>query len=166
MKLKFLIFSVILIPLISSCANTRRITEVINPKDIDKGKLEDTPYTYTPIYKLKVGSIKKLRSKMGDIVEIVDKKFGDYSKCADIKDKGFVARKYKIVVVDGTFECEFHDGRCNGEIDSDSKLIIVSYKAFNREGKLPLLKHEWAHAYNILRSNHSNLKKVKKCTKY
>ncbi len=47
-----------------------------------------------------------------------------------------------------------------------NELIIVSYKAFKRKGTLPLLQHEWAHAYGALRSDHSNLKSVKHCINY
>lgn len=166
MKIQLILIALIFLPFMYSCANTGRITEVINPKDINKEKLEDLPHTYTPKYKFRVATISKFKSKMKEFVNDIDKKFEEYSKCEKIKDKGFRARKYKITVVDGTFECEFHKGRCNGEIDPDNKLIIVSYKAFNREGKLPLLKHEWAHAYGILQNDHSNLDKVKKCTKY
>ena len=68
--------------------------------------------------------------------------------------------------MDGTFECRYHGGKCNGEFDPDAGLIIVSYKAFNRKGTLPLLKHEWAHAYGIMEPDHGNLKKVQMCTRY
>ena len=166
MKIRLLVLLMFFMPFIYSCANTGKITQVINPKSVNKDKLEQLPHVYTPKHKFKVSTVSKFKSKLKKIVEDVDKKFDSFSKCENIKDKGLKAKKYKIAVVDGTFECEFHKGRCNGEIDSDSKLIIVSYESFNREGILPLLKHEWAHAYKILKSDHSNLDEVKKCTKY
>jgi len=149
-----------------SCANIGRINQVIDPEEVNKKELNRYSYKVTPEYKLRVTTVKELSGKQGKILTNVDKQFTEFSNCFGINDNGAVARKYLIAVVVGTFECEYHRGKCNGELDPKNDLIIVAFKAFNREGILPVLKHEWAHAYRFLDSEDNNLKSVKKCTKY
>ena len=100
--------------------------------------------------------IKKLRISKGWSQE----QLAQFSACFDITDRGEEAREYPIAIVNGTFECKYHYGRYNGEYDTDYRLLIVVNKAFKRRGILPLLKHEWAQIYGILRNDYRNLKKV------
>ena len=150
----------------TSCANVGRFAQVMNPEEVSKDELRKLPYETTPEYRLNVSIVKNVPGEKEEILENVDRQFAEFSECFNIADRGEKARRYTVAVVNGTFECEYHHGRCNGEYDSDYGLIIVSYKAFNRKGILPTLKHEWAHAYGILRNDHKNLKEVKECTKY
>ncbi len=150
----------------TSCANMGRWTQTIDPEEVSKEDLKDIPYEVTPEYNFKVSIAKNVPSNKKNILSNVDRQFRQFSRCYDLKDNGTEARKYMIAVVDGTFECKYHGGKCNGEFDPGAGLIIASFKAFNRKGTLPLLKHEWAHAYGILSSDHKNLKTVKKCTRY
>ena len=140
--------------------------QTINPEQVSKDDLKDIPYELTPEHALKVSVSGNVPSNKEDVLINVDMQFTDFSRCYGLKDSGREARKYLIAVVDGTFECKYHGGKCNGEFDPHADLIIVSFKAFNRKGELPLLKHEWAHAYGILAQDHRNLKSVKKCTRY
>ena len=142
-----------------------RWTQALNPEEVNKDDLKNLSYEVTSEHEFKVSVSKKVPSNKKDILLNVDRQFTEFSSCYDIKDNGKEARKYPLAVVDGTFECKYHGGKCNGEFDPGAGLIIVSFKAFNRKGTLPLLKHEWAHAYGILRSDHENLKSVKKCTR-
>ena len=150
----------------ASCANFGRWTQVINPEEVSKEDLKDVPFELTPEYEFKVSVSKEVPAREENILLNVDSQFTEFSQCYGIEDNGREASQYLIAVVDGTFECKFHGGKCNGEFDPGAGLIIVSYKAFNRKGTLPLLKHEWAHAYGILASDHRNLKSVKRCTNY
>jgi hypothetical protein len=156
----------LLFPIIISCANVGRVSTVIDPKRVEKEDLKSLPHVTTPVYKFKVSTVKALSDKRKKIVDEVDEQFAEFSRCMNVTDNGARARQYLISVVNGTFQCKYHVGRCNGEHDSKNKLIIVTYKAFNREGILPLLKHEWAHAYGFLESDDSNLDEVIHCTKY
>ena len=156
----------ILLPLIVSCASVKRASTIIDPKSVNKKKLQSLPTVTTPVNGFRVSIAKSLSKKEEQIVKQVDDKFLDFSECKGITDKGQRARIFLISVVEGTFECEFHGGRCNGEYDPANKLIIVNYKAFNRDGVMPLLKHEWAHAYGFLKPDDSNLDELKPCTKY
>lgn len=156
----------VLILFTASCANMGRWTQTIDPEEVNKDDLKDIPYEVTPEYEFKVSIANNVPSNKKNILLNIDRQFTEFSRCYDLKDNGREARKYMIAVVDGTFECKFHGGKCNGEYDPDAGLIIASFKAFNRKGTLPLLKHEWAHAYGILSSDHENLKSVKKCTRY
>lgn len=155
-----------LLPVIVSCANIGRVSTVIDPKEVQKEDLKGRPSAATPVYGFKVTTVKSLSDKRGRILAEVDEQFKDFSGCMGVEDNGAKARPYLISVVNGTFECKYHGGRCNGEYDSKNKLIIVNYRAFNRKGVLPLLRHEWAHAYGFLKPDDSNLNEVKKCTNY
>lgn len=150
----------------ASCANVGRFGEIMNPEDLSKDELSKLPTENTPEYGFRVGLEIKVPGHEDEILENVDHQFTEFSECFNITDRGEEARRYTIAVVNGTFRCEYHHGRCNGEYDSDYGLIIVSYKAFNRRGILPVLKHEWAHVYGILRDDHKNLKEVRECTGY
>ncbi len=156
----------LVIPLLSSCANVLGASTVISPRNVDKDNLKSLQEVTTPIYALRVNFISTLSNKKEEIVNDVDSKFSEFSKCMNIKDNGVKVRSYLISVLDGAFNCKYHGGRCNGEYDADKSLIIVTYKAFNREGILPLLKHEWAHAYGFLKSDDSNLDEIQRCTNY
>ena len=163
---KALVVLLLFLPIITSCANVGRVSSVIDPKDVEKEDLKKLPSVNTPLYKFRVTTVKSLSDKSEKIVKEVDSQFTEFSRCMNIKDKGARARTNFISVVNSTFECRYRGGRCNGEYDSRNELIIVTYKAFNREGTLPLLKHEWAHAYGFLESDDSNLDELKPCTKY
>lgn len=160
------ILLVLCVSLTASCANMGRSTQVLDPEEVSKENLKDMPYDLTPEYGFKVSASKKVSASRNKILNNVDRQYSAFSECFEIKDNGREAREYLIAVVDGTFECKYHGGKCNGEYDPGAGLIIVSYKAFNRKGILPLLKHEWAHAYGILGSGHENLKTVKNCIRY
>ena len=162
--LTFILMEVILFT--ANCTNIGRGTQTINPEEVNKDDLKNIPYEVTPEYEFKVSVAKNVPSNKNNILLNIDRQFTEFSRCYDLEDNGGEARKYMIAVVDGTFECKFHGGKCNGEFDPGAGLIIASFKAFNRKGTLPLLKHEWAHAYGILSSDHENLKSVKKCTRY
>ncbi len=154
------------LPILTSCANVLAVSTLISPNKVDKESLKNLPEVITPRYHLRVSLIPPLSKKTTKIVTIVDNKFSEFSRCMEITDDGEKVRQYLVGVVDGTFDCKYHRGKCNGEYDPNSSLIIVAYKAFNREGTLPLLKHEWAHAYGFLKPDDSNLEEVKRCTKY
>ncbi len=165
MKTAMLLF-LLVFPIMTSCANIGKVSTVIDPKKVKKEDLRNLPQETTSVYKLKVTTVKSLSDKRGKIADEVDEQFTEFSRCMSIRDNGAKARTHLISVLNGTFECKYHGGRCNGEYDSRNALIIVTYKAFNREGILPLLKHEWAHAYGFLEPDDSNLDKFKRCTKY
>ena len=164
--IKTVMMLLIFLPIITSCANVGRVSSVIDPKDVEKEDLKKLASVNTPLHEFRVTIVKSLSDKSGKIVKGVDSQFIEFSRCMNIKDKGAKARTNLISVVNGTFECKYHGGRCNGEYDSRNELIIVTYKAFNREGTLPLLKHEWAHAYGFLKPDDSNLNELERCTKY
>lgn len=151
---------------VAGCANMSRFGEIMNPEELSRDELLGLPIETTPEYRFRVGIVNNLRGETDEILDNVDEQFSEFSQCFRIKDGGAEARRYMIAVVNGTFRCDYHHGRCNGEYDSAYNLIIVSYKAFNRKGILPVLRHEWAHVYGILRDDHKNLKDVKGCTGY
>lgn len=157
---------VLIVFTVTGCANMGRFGEIMNPEELSKDELLGLPTETTPEYGFRVGIVNNLRGETGEILGNVDEQFSEFSRCFHIKDGVKEARRYMIAVVNGTFRCEYHHGRCNGEYDSDYGLIIVSYKAFNRRGALPVLKHEWAHVYGILRDDHKNLNEVRECTGY
>ncbi len=156
----------VLLPVLGACANVGQVKRMVDPNKLNKTKLKSLPTQTTPMYRFHVSTTKNLEGKQTRVVKEVDKQFASFEQCMHIQDRGAEGRRNRIVVVDGMFECKYHRGRCNGEFDPEYALIIVTYKAFNKDGILPDLKHEWAHAYNILAADHSNLKEVKKCTKY
>ncbi|MCL4245749.1 MAG: hypothetical protein KJ002_11570 [Candidatus Dadabacteria bacterium] len=152
----------------ASCANMGRFTYIMNPEELSKEELRKLPYETTPGYGFMVGAAPGAVPDGEELLllEDIDVRFTEFSRCFGITDGGKEVSGYLIAVVHGTFACIYHRGRCNGEYDPDYSLIIVTYKAFNRKGILPLLEHEWAHAYGILSSDHENLDGVKKCTRY
>jgi hypothetical protein len=150
----------------ASCANMGRFTDIMNPEELSKEELGKLPYETTPGYRFMVGVAPDAAPGGEELLENIDVRFTEFSRCFGITDGGKEVSGYLIAIVHGTFTCVYHRGRCNGEFDPDYSLIIVSYKAFNRKGILPLLEHEWAHAYGILSSDHENLDEVKKCTGY
>ena len=151
----------------ASCANVGRFTDIMNPEELSKEELRKLPYETTPGYRFMVAVEPGAAPGGGEgLLEDIDARFTEFSRCFGITDGGKEVSDYLITVVHGTFTCVYHRGRCNGEFDPDYSLIIVSYKAFNRKGTLPLLEHEWAHAYGILSSDHENLDEVQKCTGY
>jgi hypothetical protein len=160
------ILILLIIPALSSCANVRGVSTVISPRKVDKEGLKNLQGVITPIYALRVSISSPLLDKKEKIINDVDNQFREFSRCMNITDNGAKARPYLISVVDGTFNCKYHGGRCNGEYDTSNNLVIVTYKAFNRDGILPLLKHEWAHAYGFLKNDHSNLDEIRQCTRY
>ncbi len=157
---------ILLIPALISCANVRSVSTVISPQRVDKGGLKKLEESITPAYGFRISISPHLSDKKEKIISNVDTQFMEFSRCMGITDNGMRARAYLISVVDGTFECKYHGGRCNGEYDMDNNLIIVTYRAFNREGILPLLKHEWSHAYGFLKGDDSNLDEIRQCTRY
>lgn len=165
-KFIFLLLTLSVLLSASSCANVGRFNRVIDPQKVNKKDLESLPVVKTPVYEFRLTAEHGLNGKLDSLTANVDEQFAEFSECYEISDNGDRAREFLIAVVEGTFECKFHNGRCNGEYDPDNKLIVVTYKAFNRKGTMPLLKHEWAHAYKILDSDHENLEEVQKCTVY
>jgi hypothetical protein len=143
-----------------------RFNQVLNPEGQSKDDLQKMPYETTLKYGFRVSAARDVAAQEDLLIQNVDEQFTEFSACFNITDRGKKVREYLIAVVNGTFECKYHNGRCNGEYDEDYRLLIVTYKAFNRRGILPLLKHEWAHIYGILRNDHWNLKDVQICTKY
>jgi hypothetical protein len=167
MRTKIQAIALLLLMLASaSCANMGLIMQNMNPEEVSKEELKKLHAETTPKYGFKVAKDGNVNADMSEILENVDYQFTEFSECFSIKDGGEKAREYMIAVVNGTFRCEFYFGSCNGEYDGDYGLIIVSYKAFSRKGILPVLKHEWAHVYGLLRDDHQNLKDVKWCTRY
>ena len=156
----------LIIPALLSCANVRGASTVFSPRKVDKGDLKSLEESITPAYSFRVSISPQLSDKKEKIIRNVDAQFREFSGCMGITDNGAGVRPYLILIVDGTFECEYHGGRCNGEYDTDNNLVIVTYRAFNREGILPLLKHEWSHAYGFLKSDDSNLDNIRPCTRY
>src|ERR1700757_246752 len=156
------ILLLLIISALSSCANVRGLSTVISPQEVDKEGLKNLKEVITPIYALRVSINSPLSDKKEKILNDVDSQFREFSRCMNIKDNGAKVRPYLISVVDGTFNCKYHGGRCNGEYDNPNNLIIVTYKAFNRDGILPLLRHEWAHAYGFLRNDDSNLDEIRR----
>lgn len=150
----------------ASCANMGRFTDIMNPEELSREELRKLPYETTPRYGFMVGAAPNAAPENDGLLEEIDVRFTAFSECFGISDDGKELSDYLIAIVHGTFTCVYHRGRCNGEYDPGNTLIIVSYKAFNRRGELPLLEHEWAHAYGILSSGHENLDEVKKCTRY
>jgi hypothetical protein len=156
----------LIIPALISCANVRGTSTLISPRKVDKGDLKSLKESITPAYGFRISVSPPLSDKKEKIIDNVDIQFREFSGCMGITDNGARVRPYLISVVDGTFECKYHGGRCNGEYDADNNLVIVAYRAFKREGILPLLKHEWSHAYGFLKSDDSNLNEIKRCTRY
>ena len=151
---------------VTGCANFGRFGQVMTPAELSKDDLLKLPVEKTPEYGFRVAVEPGVPGTKQVILGNVDAQFTQFSECFHIKDGGEEARRYSIAVVNGSFRCDYHHGRCNGEYDSDYGLIIVGYQAFNRKGILPVLKHEWAHVYGILRNDHKNLKDVRQCTRY
>jgi hypothetical protein len=156
----------LIIPALISCANVQGASTVFSPRKIDKKDLKSLEESITPGYNFRLSISHQLSDKKDKIIRNVDAQFKEFSRCMGIADNGVKVRPYLILVVDGTFECEYHGGRCNGEYDTNNHLVIVTYRAFNREGILPLLKHEWSHAYGFLKSDDSNLDNIRRCTRY
>lgn len=150
----------------SSCANMGRFTDIMNPEQLSREELRKLPYETTPRYGFMVGVAPDAAPDDRSLLDEIDLRFTAFSDCFGISDNGKELSGYLVAIVHGTFSCVYHRGRCNGEYDPGNTLIIVSYKAFNRRGILPLLEHEWAHAYGILSSGHENLEEVRKCTRY
>ena len=160
-------FIILLVSLMmSSCANMGHFKYIMKPESVTKDDFKDQTSEITPKYKFKVVSTESLSEQRPEIILEVDSLFTEYSECMNVTDNGDAIRKFVIAIVNGTFSCNYHYGMCNGEYDPQNELIIISYKAFKRRGTLPLLRHEWAHAYGTLYSDHSNLKLIIHCTKY
>jgi hypothetical protein len=143
---------------------------VINPIDIpSNNKLASLDYELTPRYKLKVALYDVSAAKKQKIMDEIDERFKDFADCYD-KDVNSLldrARSRLHVIVETTFECSFHGGRCNGEVNSKNKLVILAYKAFNRDGIIPLAEHEWGHLFRLYDTDHDNkTKQNKECIKY
>lgn len=156
----------LIIPALISCANLRGASTIISPRKVDKGSLKSLEESITPACGFRVSVSPPLLDKKEKIKSNVDTQFREFSECMGITDNGTRVRPYLISVVDGTFECKYHGGRCNGEYDADNNLLIVTYRAYNRKGILPLLKHEWSHVYGFLKSDDSNLNEIRRCTRY
>lgn len=152
--------------MMSSCANMGHFKYIVKPEVVTKDEITNQPYEVTEKYQFKVVTVKALSKERPEILVQVDELYAEYSSCMNVHDNGDAVRKFLIAIVNGTFQCNYHYGMCNGEYDPKNNLIIVSYKAFKRRGTLPLLQHEWAHAYGALNADHSNLSSVIQCIKY
>ena len=165
MKVELLLFFFLAL-ITTSCANMGHFKYIMKPEVVNKDDLEDQAYELTPKHKFKVVTSESLSEQRPEIIITVDTLFTDYSDCMNVTDNGDGVRKFLIAVVTSTFTCNYHYGKCNGEYDSQNELIVVSYKAFKRRGTLPLLQHEWDHAYGTLKSDHSNIRSIIQCIKY
>lgn len=155
----------------AGCGTASKAYRVMDPRDINKRTLSDLEPSYTSKYRLpyvKTSGVDQSNEWWSDYI---DNQFSEYASCVkkkfrkdpDLKK----LRDIKVVIVkDSKFECKYHGGRCSGEYDSSLGVIIVARKDFDKEGFLPLLKHEWSHANGILKSDHSNHEYVKRCTRY
>lgn len=152
--------------MMSSCANMGHFKYIMKPEVVSKNDFASHNYEVTQKYKFRLVTVESLSDKKIEIAVQVDELFTEYSSCMNINDNGDGVRQFLIAVVNGTFTCNYSYGMCNGEYDPQNNLIIVSYKAFKRRGTMPLLQHEWAHAYGALNADHSNLSSVIHCTKY
>lgn len=160
-------FIILLMSLImSSCANMGHIKYIMKPEVVSKDEFIDQSYIVTEKYNFKVITVDSLSDKQQELSIQVDELYAEFSSCMNINDKGEGIREFTIAIAKSTFTCNYHYGMCNGEYDPKNNLILVSYKAFKRHGTLPLLQHEWAHAYGILNADHSNLSSVIHCVKY
>lgn len=160
-------FIILLISLVmTSCTNMGHLKHIMKPVVVNKDDLKNQTHELTPKYKFKVVTTESLAEQRSEFMVAVDSLFAEYCDCMNITDNGEAVRRFVIAVVHSTFTCNHHQGKCNGEYDPHNELIVVSYKAFQRSGTLPLLQHEWAHAYGDLKSDHTNLKSVKHCIKY
>jgi hypothetical protein len=142
----------------------------IKPVDINKQGLITLPSALTPENGIEVAVVPSLNQKLETILPEVDRQFDEFKGCVianhfldKVDDR---IKQYRVVVVTDLFQCKYHGGRCGGEYDPANGLIIVAYELFFREGTLPLFKHELAHLYGILKSDHSNHEQVKVCTRY
>lgn len=156
---------------LAGCGTATKAYRVVDPYELNKQKLSETKTLYTPEYKLpyaKTRGVDYSNEKWG---EMIDDQYKEYAYCVKTKFKKDPNLKKLqsiniIIVKDSKFDCKYHNGRCSGEYDSSLKTIFVSRKDLNKKGLVPLLKHEWSHANGILKSDHSNLNKVKQCTRY
>ncbi len=105
-----------------------------SPREIDKEDLKSLEESITLGYNFRVSISHQLSDKKEKIIRNVDTQFKEFSRCMGIADNGVKVRPYLILVVDGTFECEYHGGRCNGEYDTDNNLVIVTYRAYVEKG--------------------------------
>lgn len=156
---------------LASCGTASKAYRVVDPRDINKDKLSKTSVRYTPKYKIPYSKTKGVDQTVEWWGNQIDKQYEEYSNCVRKKlNKDANLKKLRtvkvIVVRDSKFECKYHYGRCSGEYDSELNMIVVARKDFEKEGFVPLLKHEWCHANGILMSKHRNHEQVKKCTKY
>lgn len=172
MKYLFLLFILFSI----SCTGTQRAA--INPPEVglsNTKRLEKTvnslPVSKTPKHRLKVVSKEVRGNELKSTLVKMDKQFDEFYRCFNIKDKGSIAREFSHYLVDTVFKCPDHNGNCAGYIKRKERILIISMDVFGKEESMPLLKHEWAHAYKIYPTDHivngeNKKEKIKKCIKY
>jgi hypothetical protein len=142
----------------------------ISPIDVNKESYMRLPTAKTPLNGITVSAVPSLENKMPEILTEVDRQFDEFKAC--MMGNGFLenvdnrVKEYRVIVVTDIFECPYHGGRCAGEYDPKRRMILAAYQVAFREGLLPLFKHELAHLYKVLQTDHSNLERVKICTKY
>ena len=170
--MRSVIVLILLLFVVSSCGTAGKVYRLANPRDIDKESLADRkPDVITSKYKFRLVILDYGGQTKSWWSEFIDSEYEEYSTCVKEKlgkdpdpDK---LRKQKIIITrDGHFDCKYHSGRCNGEYDSGLNTIFLTRKALDREGFVPLLKHEWSHANGLLRSDHKNHDDLKICTRY
>ena len=153
------------------CGTTAKIYRVVDPREIDKEQLSELQPKYTPRYEFKYVRNEGVDQSHDWWGDYIDNRYEEYSSCVKKKfkkDPQFkLLQDVKIIIIrDSKFNCKYHYGRCSGEYDKSLNIILVARKDFEKEGCVPLLKHEWSHVNNLISTDHGNLEVVKKCTKY
>lgn len=138
----------------------------MKPEIFSKDEFINQSSLVTEKYHFKVITVESLSDKKQELSIQVDELFTEFSSCMNVTDNCDRFRQFTIAIVSSTFTCNYHYGMYNGEYDPKNNLILVSYNAFKRDGTLPLLRHEWAHAYGILNAEHSSLGSVIHCVNY
>lgn len=142
-------------------SNTKRLQKTVNSLPVSK----------TPKHRLKVVSREVTGGELKSALIKMDKQFDQFYRCFNIKDRGNIVRDYFHYLVDTVFKCPDHNGTCAGYIKRKERILIISMDVFAKDSPMPLLKHEWAHAYRIYSTSHivddkKTREKIKKCIKY
>lgn len=169
----FIIAVLLLVLSATGCGTAGKVYRVFDPRDVNKQELAQTPPTaISQKYKFKIVLAYGVDQSKMWWGNYIDQEWEEYTSAMqkyypDFNVKFSKLQSIKIIVVeDSKFECKYHKGRCSGEYDSSLKAIFVARKDFDKDGFVPLLKHEWSHANGLLKSNHSNHSEVKRVTRY
>ena len=157
--------------ILCGCGTAAKVYRVADPRDVNRDSLTEMQPRYTSRYRIPYVKSDGVDQSYEWWSGYIDNQMTEYAACVRNKfGKDPQINKLKnikiIIVKDSKFECKYHNGRCSGEYDAERNIILVARKDFGKEGFIPLLKHEWSHANGILKSDHSNLDYVQKCTRY